>query len=153
MHRGFRGSSPLALDAKGRMAVPAKYRERLREACGGRLVITISREPCLQIYPLPEWEKLEAQVDRMPGMDSRVANFKRRFFGCAEDCDMDGQGRLLIPARLRQTVDLGKQAVLVGVVNKFELWSQARWDALNETGLAEDLQDLDLPDALRNFAL
>lgn len=153
MHRGFRGSSPLALDAKGRLAVPAKYRERLREACGGRLVITISREPCLPIYPLPEWEKLEAQVERMPGMDPRVANFKRRFFGCAEDCDMDGQGRLLIPARLRQAVELGRQAVLVGVVNKFELWSQARWDALNAVSLDAALEDLDLPDALRNFAL
>ena len=148
----FRGSSPITLDAKGRMAVPAKYRERLRDCSGGRLVVTVSRDPCLLIYPLPEWENVEARVQALSSMDPQVARFKRLLLGRAEDLDMDGQGRVLIPARLREGVQLDRQVTLVGVVNKFELWAQDRWDALNAESLDETLAGLELPEELRSLS-
>ena len=134
------------------MAVPAKHRERLRDHCGGRLVVTVSRDPCLLIYPLPEWEKVEARIEALPSMDTRVAAFKRLLLGRAEELDMDGQGRALIPARLRESVQLDRHVTLVGVVNKFELWAQSRWDALNSAGLDETLAGLELPEELRNLS-
>lgn len=148
----FRGASPITLDAKGRMAIPAKHRERLRDCSGGRLVVTVSRDPCLLIYPLPEWEKVEARIEALPSMDRQVANFKRLLLGRAEELDMDGQGRVLIPVRLRESVQLERQVTLVGVVNKFELWAQARWDALNAAGLDATLEGLDLPEELRGLS-
>lgn len=153
MSRGFRGSSPLTLDAKGRMSVPAKFRERLREVSEGEIVITISRDPCLLIYPMPEWEKLEAEVEKLPGMDKRVANFKRRFFGRAEEFELDAQGRVLVPPRLREAIGLERAATLVGVVNKLELWPSDKWEALNEQSLDDELDDLDLPEALQSLPL
>jgi MraZ protein len=150
--RGFRGSSPLTLDAKGRMAIPAKYRERLREHCAGRIVVTVSRDPCLLVYPLPEWEEVESKVERLSSMDRRIATFKRLLFGRAEDCDMDAQGRILIPPKLRSSVGLDRQVVLVGVVNKFELWDQAAWDELNGQNLEDELKDVDLPEELRTLS-
>lgn len=152
MHGGFRGSSPLTLDTKGRMAVPAKYRERLRELCEGRLVITVSRDPCLLIFPLPEWEQVEAKVDQLSSMDSRISNFKRLLFGRAEDCEMDAQGRLLIPPKLRASLGLERQVVLVGVVNKFELWRQEAWDELNARSMEDELKDIELPAELRSLS-
>lgn len=134
------------------MAVPAKYRDRLRDCCGGRLVVTVSRDPCLLIYPLPEWEKVEARVEALSSMDPQVARFKRLLLGRAEDLDMDSQGRVLIPARLRDGVQLDRQVTLVGVVNKFELWAQDRWDALNAEGLDETLEGLELPEELRSLS-
>ena len=148
----FRGSGPITLDAKGRMAIPAKYRERLRDCSGGRLVVTVSEDPCLLIYPLPEWEKVEARVEALPSMDPRLAMFKRLLLGRAEDLDMDAQGRVLIPTKLRESAHLDRQVTLVGVVNKFELWARDRWDALNGNGLNNMLEGLDLPEELRSLS-
>ncbi|MGB0712643.1 MAG: division/cell wall cluster transcriptional repressor MraZ [Gammaproteobacteria bacterium] len=148
----FRGSSPLTLDAKGRMAIPAKFRERLRDYCAGRLVITVSRDPCLLIYPLPEWEKVEAKIESLSSMDSMVSNFKRLLIGRAEDCEMDKQGRVLIPPGLRDGLLPDRQVTLVGVVNKFELWDAARWTELNDSGAGEGLEGMELPSELRNLS-
>lgn len=136
---GLNGSSVLTLDGKGRMNMPSRYRERLRTLCDGRMVATIAKDPCLILYPMPEWEKLSAQVESLPGMDPQVANFKRRFFGMAEDVRMDNQGRVLIPTRLRELGGLDKEVALVGVANKFEMWPADAWAAINARPLAEDL--------------
>ncbi len=150
---GFNGSSALSLDGKGRMNMPSRYRERLRTLCDGRMVATIAKDPCLIIYPMPEWEKLSAQVESLPGMDPQVANFKRRFFGAAEDVRMDNQGRVLIPPRLREMGGLDKDVALVGIANKFELWPQASWEAINAKPLADELAESSISEALQNLAI
>ena len=127
------------------MVMPAKYRDRLFEGCQGQFVITIDRAPCLLLYPLPEWEEVEKKLARLSSTDPRARKFKRFLMGNAEDCEMDGQGRLLLPPPLREFAGLNKQVVLVGQGNKFELWDEERWNAQNEAWLAEAEDGSELP--------
>ncbi|MCB1735372.1 MAG: division/cell wall cluster transcriptional repressor MraZ [Gammaproteobacteria bacterium] len=130
----FRGTVQLKLDDKGRIAIPAKYRERLREQCGGRLVVALGidaktnkEEPYLMVYPAPVWEDVEARVNQLPSTSKQVQSFKRRLIGNAEDCDMDAQGRVSLPARLREKVGIDREVDLIGQGNKFELWDRETW--------------------------
>ncbi len=125
----FRGRASVALDSKGRMAIPTKYRDKLKEACDGQMVVT--RHPsdqCLMLYPLPEWEIKEQALSRAPSLDPRTIQVQRIFIGNATDCEMDGQGRILIPENLRSYADFKKNLALVGLVGKFEIWNSEKWD-------------------------
>lgn len=145
----FRGTSSVKLDAKGRFAIPAKYREQLRASCAGRLVVVLSNDdPCLMVYPLPVWEEVEERLNQLPMGDPKVQKFKRKMLSNAEDCDMDGQGRVLLPARLREALSLQKEINLVGQGNKFELWDSGAWNAL--FGEADD-DDGEVPEVLTSF--
>jgi MraZ protein len=144
----FRGRKHLTLDAKGRMVMPAKYRDRLLGGCSGQLVITVDRAPCLLLYPLPEWEEVEKKLAGLSSTNAKARRLKRFLMGNAEDCEMDGQGRVLLPAQLREFAGLNKQVVLVGQGNKFELWDEPRWNEQNEAWLAENDEDADLPEDL-----
>src|SRR5579859_80546 len=97
----FRGINNLTLDAKGRLAVPARYRERIQEACRGQLVVTIDRDHCLLLYPLPEWEALEERLVRLPSLNKQARELQRLLLGHATEVEMDGHGRLLLPPELR----------------------------------------------------
>ena len=97
----FRGVNNLNLDAKGRMAVPAKYRDVLMASGDGRLVVTVDRDGCLLIYPLPEWERIEQALMARPNMDKQVRRLQRLLLGHATECDLDTQGRILLPTPLR----------------------------------------------------
>ncbi|RMG57310.1 MAG: transcriptional regulator MraZ [Gammaproteobacteria bacterium] len=134
----FRGVANLSLDAKGRMAIPARYRERLRESCAGRMIVTIDQDGCLLIYPLPEWERIEQALMNQPNMDPRVRRLQRQLVGHAHDVEMDGHGRILVPAALREYAGIEKQAVLVGQGRKFELWDEVRWNEERDAWRAED---------------
>ena len=123
----FRGVNQLTLDAKGRMVMPTRYRERLVEVCGGKLVVTVDRAPCLLIYPLPDWEEIERKVMRLPTLNPQARLLQRLMVGYATDLELDGHGRLLLPPSLRDYGLLKRDAVLIGQGLRFELWDDARW--------------------------
>jgi len=120
----FRGANVLTLDDKGRMAMPAKYREQLTASCDGRLIITVGRDRCLLLYPLPVWEEIEAQLNQLPGLDPNVRLLQRNLIGRSEDLELDAQGRVRLPPQLREFAQLEKRIALVGVTKKFELWNE-----------------------------
>lgn len=124
----FRGEHSLSLDAKGRLAVPSRYRERLVEDCGGKLIVTISLlERCLVVYPYPRWQRIEDVLKDLPTMDRQAQTINHLLTGHAVDCDMDGNGRVLLTQALRNFAGLGKRITMVGMVDKFELWDEAGW--------------------------
>ncbi|MEW6765278.1 MAG: division/cell wall cluster transcriptional repressor MraZ [Pseudomonadota bacterium] len=148
----FRGISNLSLDAKGRFAVPTRYREDLSAQCGGSLIITVSADdPCLAIYPLPVWLEIERQLDALPGTNRKATRIKRLLIGHATEVSLDASGRLLVPPELREFASLNKGAVLVGQGKKFELWDEESWRAAMYSDEGED--EGDGPEALELIAL
>ena len=151
----FRGSTPINLDAKGRMAMPMRYRDALNAMCEGQLVVTIDiDERCLLLYPRPAWEQVQAQLDEMPNVTGGARRIQRLLTGHAMDIDMDGNGRLLLPAGLREFAHLEKRIMLVGQGRKFEIWSEALWNERREQWLqgAAEAGD-DISDALAALSL
>jgi MraZ protein len=130
----FRGVAQLSLDSKGRLAVPSRFRDALMERCGGQVVITADSDRCLLVYPLPEWEPIEQKLMSLSSFNPRIRELQRRVVGYAEDVVMDATGRLLVPPALRDFAQLGRNAVLVGQGNKFELWNKDNWEQLMERG-------------------
>jgi MraZ protein len=135
--RVFRGVNEIALDGKGRLAVPTRYRDEILALCSGSLVFTIDRESCLLLYPLPVWERLEAALVRLPNLDPHARRLQRLLLGHATEVTMDGHGRLLVPAPLRDFARLDHDAVLVGQGEKFELWDATLWRDNRERWIAE----------------
>ena len=149
----FRGVTNLNLDAKGRMAMPSRYRDRLMDTCEGRLVITVDRDGCLLVYPQPEWERIEQALMSRPNMDRQVRRLQRLLVGHATECELDGQGRILLPTPLREYASLDKRAVLVGQGNKFELWDEDTWTQRREDWFREEDEAGDLSAALESLSL
>ena len=151
----FRGESSLSMDAKGRLAVPARYRERLSELCAGRIVITISLlNRCLTVYPFPDWQAIESDLKNLPALDPKSQAIRHLLIGHANECEMDGQGRILIAQSLREFADLAKQVKLVGQGTKFELWNEQAWAARRDELLGQVGELLaDPSDALKALVL
>ena len=150
----FRGINNISVDAKGRMAMPARYRERLLENCGGRLVVTVDRDHCLLVYPLPEWEIIEAKLNELPSLNKQARLLQRLLIGHATELDMDAQGRILLPAMLRDFAGLKKKAVLIGQGKKFEIWDEEIWNESQEEWVAAvQADDGELPAALEELSL
>jgi MraZ protein len=149
----FRGANQLTIDAKGRMVMPTRYRERLQESCGGKLVVTVDRKQLLLIYPLPDWEDIERKIMRLPTTNPETRLMQQIMVGRATDLELDGHGRLLLPQNLREFALLTRDAVLVGQGMRFELWDEARWNALNDGWVASGPQSVtELPDELKSFS-
>jgi MraZ protein len=136
----FRGAYVLNLDAKGRLAIPARFRERLQSCCDSRLVVTVDRDRCLLIYPEPAWIEIERQLERLPSFNPETRKLQRLYIGNAHEVDMDSQGRVLLPPGLRRFASLDKRVALVGQGKKFELWDEETWSGNCE----EWLNDVDL---------
>ncbi len=134
----FRGATQVTLDAKGRMVLPTRYRERIMERCQGQMVVTIDRDHCLLLFPLPEWEVLEAKLMRLPTLNEASRRLQRLMVGHATDIELDAAGRLLLPPKLREFAKLDRDVVLVGQGARFELWNEARWNESRDIWLAED---------------
>ena len=118
------------MDAKGRLAMPARQREPLLSHCQGQIVVTIdTQSKCLAIYPLPEWERIEQDIQGLPALKPAVKRFQRLMLGYATDLELDGNGRLLLPQSLREFADLDKRVHMVGQVRRFELWNEQAWDS------------------------
>lgn len=156
----FTGSTQLALDGKGRLAIPARLRERLSGICGAHLVLTADpTSGCLLLYPYPEWEKVAAKLNALPSLDPIAKELKRLVIGSAEEVEPDSAGRILIPPMLRRFAKLDKSVALVGQGEKFEIWDDATWQALFEQAaqfpqqLAAAARDGTLSDGLKGFSL
>jgi MraZ protein len=150
----FRGVHNINLDAKGRMAVPARFRDSLMQEEQGALVITIdTEERCLLVYPLKEWEPIQAKLEALPSFNPAARRIQRLIIGHATDVDLDGSGRILLPAPLREYAGLEKKMVMMGQGNKFELWDEAHWQDCRENYLAAMRDDQALPEELLNISL
>jgi MraZ protein len=150
----FRGVQHLNMDAKGRLAMPARQREPLLSECGGKVVVTIdTQSTCLAIYPLPEWERIERDIQNLPALKPAVKRFQRLMLGYATDLELDGSGRMLLPPPLREYARLDKKLVLVGQGNKLELWSEPLWVAEREQALLDSGAEAELPEELMSLTL
>ncbi|HEY1026401.1 MAG TPA: division/cell wall cluster transcriptional repressor MraZ [Pseudomonas sp.] len=150
----FRGANAISLDAKGRLAMPSRYRDELVSRCGGQLIVTIDAvDPCLCVYPLPEWELIENKLRELASFREENRRLQRLLIGNAVDLELDGSGRFLVPPRLREYARLDKRAMLVGQLNKFQLWDEDAWNAVAEADLAAIKQPGALSDDLRDLIL
>ena len=150
----FRGVNQINLDAKGRMAIPARYRDKIASSCDGLLVATIdTEERCLLLYPLQEWEEIQEKIESLPSFNPAARRIQRLLIGHATDLDMDGNGRLLLPAPLREYAELDKKIVLLGQGQKFEIWSESRWLATREEYLQDVEGGMAMPEELQNLSL
>ena len=129
----FAGSHQLTVDEKGRLAVPARFRAPLAEQWQSQLVITMGHEPCLEIYPAAEFARIASDIDNMENRD-HAELLKRAFVGRAVDTEIDKQGRIGLPPILRRLARLDSAVVLVGQINRFELWSEEKWNEMYGDG-------------------
>jgi len=142
------------MDAKGRLAMPARQREPLLTQCNGQIVVTIdTQSSCLVIYPLPEWERIEKDIQSLPALNPAVKRFQRLILGYATDLELDGSGRMLLPAPLREHARLEKKLVLVGQGNKLELWSDTLWLAETDQALLDSGPGSEVPEELLSLTL
>jgi len=149
----FRGLSKVTLDSKGRLAIPSRHRERIVTRAEGHLVATVDKVKCLLIYPLPDWEEIERKLIRLPALNKRARQLQRLMLGHATELEMDGHGRILLPATLREFAGLDRQAMLIGQGNKLELWDETHWNECRDEWLADEEGDYtDLPQELESLS-
>ncbi|MBT5330933.1 MAG: division/cell wall cluster transcriptional repressor MraZ [Porticoccaceae bacterium] len=149
----FRGIHSVNMDAKGRLAIPAKFRELLNGASEGQLVITIDPVArCLAVYPLPQWEEIQAKIEKLPSLNPNAKRMQRLFIGHASDCELDANGRFLIPPPLRAYASLEKKLVLLGQGQKVEIWSDELWQS-QLTSMLEDSDGMEsLPEEMQSLS-
>ena len=134
----FRGFSTVSVDSKGRLAVPSRFRERLSAVAGGCLVQTLSPlDRSIWLYPLSEWEIIESKLAALSDFDRQSRRAKQMMRGYASDCQMDGQGRILLTPELREYASISRQSVILGQGNKFEVWDQANWESQRDQWLEQ----------------
>jgi MraZ protein len=125
----FSGKYYYTIDPKGRIIIPAPFREIISSNYNPKLyIVNAAFDKCLHIYPQEEWTKLEDKVRQLPGMNEEVKFFKRRVIASAQEVEVDKQGRILIPAALREDASLNSDIVIVGQIEKIELWDRKEWD-------------------------
>lgn len=122
----FQGETAITVDDKGRLAIPTAYREQVAGECGNRLVITYNpfESGCLWLFPYAEWEKTRDQVNALSKVKTAHRDLQMKLVGAAAVVEPDGAGRILLPVSQRATTGIEKKAVLLGMGNKFELWSE-----------------------------
>lgn len=124
----FRGANKLTLDAKGRVAIPSKYRQIFQDQAQNQLVVTVNpSDPGLWIYPLPAWLDAEKRLMELSSFKLDERRLKQLMMGYATDITLDGHGRMLLTPELREYAALDKQVMLVGQTTKFELWDEQAW--------------------------
>jgi MraZ protein len=137
----FLGEFQHSIDTKGRLAIPARFRSKIERGA----VLTRGVESCLYVYPLETWEQKARELDSAI-LDPRQRRMvERRFFGMAFECELDAQGRIIVPARYRQYATLNGEAVVLGARDRFEIWSPAEWERYNDEMDQTDLTNLQLP--------
>ena len=151
----FRGFGAISLDSKGRLAIPSRFRERLMGIAAGCLVQTLNPlDRSLWLYPLPEWELIENKLADLSDFDKQSRRAKQMMRGYATDCQLDTQGRILVPAELRDYARLDRQAVILGQGNKFEIWNKGGWEKQRDhwLGLVGD-EESEPSEALKSLSL
>ncbi len=150
----LRGVHSLALDVKGRIAMPSKYRTLLEQLANNQLVITIDTESkCLLIYPLAEWDLIQEKISALSSFNKAARRIQRLLIGYATDADIDTAGRLLIAGPLREYAQLDKKVVLLGQGNKFELWSESLWNEARDEYIAAAGTDAAMTAELEQISL
>lgn len=136
------------------MAIPARYRDPLQDSCENQLVMTVDRDHCLLIYPLPEWEVIEQKLTRLPNLNKAARLMQRMLIGYATELELDSAARILVPPPLREFAGLQKKVTLIGQGNKFELWDEQRWSGLSEVFQTDESAELqELSSELESFSL
>ena len=146
----FQGAVALNLDAKGRLAIPARHRDALA-VDNGQVVLTAHPHGCCLVYPVPDWNPIRDHVLRAPSLDPQAAMLKRLLVGFAQEETLDAAGRVLVASSLRKFAALEKQVWLVGQGTHFEIWSDAGWQQQQEVFLG--MGDQSLPPGLEDLAL
>ena len=123
----FRGNHSCQVDEKGRVPFPARFRDVLAAAGQNVLVLTRGFEPCIQVFPLAAWLKVEEKLGQMPQFDANVQRMRRLLTGECAECELDKQGRILIPPRLREFAGIEREAVFVGTMTTVDIWSADGW--------------------------
>ena len=125
----YLGSNAISMDAKGRLAIPAKVRDTLLSDCAGRIVVTAhTEERCLLVYPEQQWQQLLPKIESLPNINRKAAKMQRVLLGYATSIEIDeANGRILLPPTLREYAGLEKKLMLVGQGKKLELWSEQEW--------------------------
>ena len=140
----FMGEYSHSIDAKGRLIIPSRFRDEL----GDDFVLTKGLDGCLSIYPQNEWEAFEQKLRALPLTSKNARTFTRFFVASAAPCELDKQGRILLPATLREFAGLDKEVVLTGMLNRIEIWSKDKWMENNSfddmDDIAEQMTDLGL---------
>ena len=150
----FRGVNTINLDAKGRMAMPARYRDLLADKYAGRLVATVDfAGKCLLLYPIDEWEVIQQKVESLSSFDEASRRVQRMLIGHAHDLEMDGSGRILLPQILRGRAALDKHVALVGQGMKFEIWNEDTWNAQADSWFSGESGQTELPPALLSLSI
>ena len=151
----FRGASSLSLDDKGRFAVPTKYRDAILSEDQGTVICTVAlNEPCLWLYPLAEWLEIEERLLKISNMNPRARRMQRMLLGNATEYQLDKNGRILLAPSLRAHTELGKKIMLVGLMNKFEIWDEDRWhEQMRQDTEIERLGDFEANPEFDNFSL
>ncbi|MEO7775212.1 MAG: division/cell wall cluster transcriptional repressor MraZ [Steroidobacteraceae bacterium] len=141
----FRGATKVTLDDKGRVVIPTHQRERLKSRGEGQVVVTTDhRDACLLIYGLPDWEPIQKQIMEMNALQPQARRLQRLMVGHATDIQLDGSGRLLLSAELREYAGITRAGMLLGQGTHLELWDEARWYERRDEWLKRE-QDADAP--------
>ena len=128
----FRGRFAHAIDDKGRVSIPSKFREMLSGRGQQTLVVTNELDPCLVVFPMDQWLEEERRIQSLPDFVPEALLYKRFYISGAQECPIDRQGRILIPPSLRDHAKLNREALFVGLLEKFEIWSPDLWQPAPE---------------------
>ena len=136
----FQGETAMTVDDKGRLAIPTAYREQVAGECGNRLVITYNpfEQGCLWLFPHDEWERVRDQINALPSVKATHRAMQMKLVGAAAVVEPDGASRILLPSNQRNATGIEKKAVLLGMGNKFELWSEQAHLAKIRQSIGED---------------
>lgn len=137
MPRGLKGQFNHSIDAKGRLIIPTKLRDQL----GTSFVLTKGLDGCLYGYPNEEWEEFEANLRKLPNSNKQARKVKDYFVAKAIDCELDSQGRIVIPQYLRDAANLTKDVAIVGNIEKIQIWDLDTWNERNAS-IEEDMDDI-----------
>ena len=150
----FRGISNINIDTKGRIAIPARYREEINAAANGEMILTVDHaDRCLVLYQMDKWQDTEQALMSLPNLSPNVREMKRLILGHASEVSMDGQGRIMIAAPLREYARLDKKSVLIGQGDKFELWDESKWKEGRDTWVVDAPVNIQMDDSLKNLSI
>ena len=127
----FIGHHTYSLDSKGRVSIPSDFRDVLAERYDEKLVLMKHYDRCLVAYPIEEWQKLDEKISALPASDPMVTKYLRNFYSSAKVCELDAQGRVLVPPALKAYAGLSREVVIIGLSNKMEIWDLQMWKKEN----------------------
>ncbi len=127
----FIGHHAYSLDNKGRVSIPSDFREVLSERYDEKLVLMKNYDRCIAAYPIEEWQKIDEKINSLPQSDPMVMKYLRNFYSSAKVCELDGQGRVLVPPALKAYAGLNREVIIIGLSNRMEFWDAETWKKEN----------------------